>query len=1016
MNITEYFLKKPTLGNLITVLVILMGILIGFNLNRATYPNVNFDILKIVTKYPGATSKDVEINVTNKIEEKLNDVQGIDRFRSVSLENVSLIYVFVDLNEPDREKIKDDIRRAVDQVTNFPAGVDERPLVDEIRSTNVAVIELAVLGNVDESQKRAIVLDLKEQIDSIPGVANVEKIGYRKREVKILANAQELRDKYLSLLDIYQTIKNRNIHTSGGSITSFSDSQKVVTFSEFEKPEDVSDVILRSNYSGKQIFLKDVAKIENGYEKAEVLTRTRGNESINLLIRAQSSADIIDISHEVRRIIDSVKPNLPKGLEIDIVSDFSYYTASLLSIVKNNAYIGFVLVLVCLMVFLTKMNAVWTAFGIPLSVFGSICFFPLFGISINFISMITMILTLGLIVDDAIVISESITRHMEMGKNKMQAALDGSREVFWPVLTTIATTIVAFIPMFFMTGVTGKFIQEIPIIVIITLIVSLLESTIILPSHIAHGPKTTPRKLEWFEKMKKSYGKFLRKTLHHRGITFSVFVIILVSCFSLLYFKINITLFPYDDVDLFYVLAETPEGTPIEETARRMKEVEKLIQKLDKKEMVNFTTSVGHHDTNVYGANSGLHENWAMVSVFLKHSSDRDRTSKEIIESLVPELNKIKGFQKLFFEKYNDGPPVGRPITISIISKNDELRRQYAQKIFNYLETTPGVINPENDEKSSKKELRVRPDYSKMASFGITSFQVAQTLRAAFQGLVPTSITREGEEIDYRIQIQNHEDKNSETLNKIQISNQLGEMIDLKKFTRLEEGEGLELIRHYNGIRSNTITGDVDGKLMTSSKINKLVVDKFKAEIDSIPGLQIIFGGEEKATQESLQSFLWAFLCALLAIYFILILLFDSWKIPFIILAALPFGFCGVIIVFYLHNLPISFLGLIGCLGLVGIVVNDALVMVSHFKDQTKLGIHSLDAIVNGSCDRLRPVLLTTMTTVMGMVPTIYGFGGSEPFIVPIVLSISGGLLFATFITLILIPNLYSFTLSSSKA
>ena len=405
MKFTQFFIDRPLVVKLLSIIIIFMGVSASLTVKRSTYPDVNFDVLKITTTFPGASSEDVEVNVTNKIEDELEGVQGIDRIRSVSLENVSLLYVFVDLNAPKIDQVKDDIRRAVDRVTDLPPAVEERPSIVEIKSTNVAVIEVAVMGEVSEKLIRTVALDLEDQFNEVKGIASVEKIGFRDREVKILADLKLLREKFLSLLDIHNTIKNRNINASGGSLTTFSDTKKVVAFSEFETTKDVEDVILRSNFSGKQIKLKDVAIIDDSYEKAEVLQRTNGKRSINLLIRAQGNSDIIEISERVKKLIEKIKPTLPEGVELKVVSDFSYYTASLLSIIQNNALIGIILVVLGLMIFLNKVTAIWTAFGIPFAFLGAMIFFPVFGVSINFISMITLILVLGLLVDDAIVVA-----------------------------------------------------------------------------------------------------------------------------------------------------------------------------------------------------------------------------------------------------------------------------------------------------------------------------------------------------------------------------------------------------------------------------------------------------------------------------------------------------------------------------------------------------------------------------------------------------------------------------------
>lgn len=1009
-TLIEFFIKRPLLVNLISVLILLVGLLTLSGLNRATYPKVNFDIMKVTTEYPGASAEDVEINVTRKIEKELGSVQGIDYIKSISLENISTLYVFIDLNYKDTQIVKDDIRDAVERVTELPEEVTKRPYIDELKSSNVAVIELAVsMEKLSEEQAREVAKDLEEQIEGITGVAQVELVSYRKREVKILADPDKLKEHYISLLDLFNAIKNRNIHTSGGTLTSIHVNKKVVTYSEFETPEEVGDVILRSNATGNQVKIHQIAQIKNQFEKHQVITRTNGFDSINLLVKSDSDSDVINISEKIKEFIAQQKKSLGDKIDIKVVSDFSYYTRSLLNIVTNNALIGIVLVLISLMIFLSHYTALWTAFGIPLSVLGAVIFFPLYDVSINFISMISMILVLGLLVDDAIVVAENVTRHVEMGKDKVQAALHGAYEMFWPVCTTIITTILAFVPMFFMKGVTGKFITQIPLIIILTLLFSLVESTLILPSHLAHSKNLLPRKLEWFEKIKRSYAKLIKILLKVRGLTLLGFMGLLVAAAMLFHFKMKRVLFPFDDVDIFYVIAELPQGTPQDITSERMREVERIVDKIPRTEMVNYTTTIGHHTTNVYGGGNGLHENFAKITVYLKHASDRARNSRSIMDEVDVDLEKIKGFDKLYSEPFNDGPPVGKPITITVVSKKDEQRQEFANRIFKYLQSVKGVSGLEIDFLKGKKEVRIRPDHAEMARLGITSKQVALTLRAAFQGVVPTSIVRSGEEIDFRVQLDTSSITSEEIIGKLQVPNMRGQLIDLSRFTKMESRDSFEQVRHYNHNRSITVMGDVDTDIISSTEANKLVMDKFMAEAKSTPGLQLIFGGEEKATQESFESFYVAFGCALIAIYFVLIVLFESLILPFLIMLAIPFGLAGVIIVFFLHGLPVSFLCMIGCIGLLGIIVNDSLIMVSHYNNLSKTEPLTMDLIARGACDRFRAVMLTTITTVAGMIPTVYGFGGSEPFIVPIVLAVAGGLIFATTITLLLIPILYSF-------
>ncbi len=1008
MILVEFFLKRPKIANLLVILIVLVGSLTLTRLNRAGYPEVDFNILRVTTIYPGASAEDIEINVTKKIEDELEDVDGLEKVLSSSLEDISLVYAFVDADASDPDWVKDEISRAVDRVSDLPAEIDGKPSIKELRSSNVAVLELAIQGDVPEKQLRKVAEDLEDEIKEINGVGSVEKVGYRKREVKIEVSSEALEEMDVSLGGVIQAIQNQNVRVSGGNLESFTDEKQIVTYSEFDSPLEVGEVILRSNFSGHSVRVDEVAVIRDDFEQEDVKSRTRGQNSINLLIRSQGNADIITISERVNETIEKFRKHLPKDVNIHLVSDFSYYTASMLKIVQNNGLLGFVLVILCLSIFLTKTTAFWTAAGIPISVLGAFSLFPFFGVEINFISLITLIIVLGLIVDDAIVVAENITRLREKGMSARDAAIEGVKGIRWPVLTTVVTTILAFLSIGFMSGITGKFVREIPIVVTLTLAVSLFESLFILPIHIAHGQKSEPRRHQWFEKVKEFYKRMLKLTLRFRFRTIIVFFLFLVGSSSLFLVGMKLVLFPYQDADIFHVIIELPEGYSLEKTSKKVSELEGLVEEIEASQLVNYTTRVGHHDTSVYGGTAGFHSNWALITVYLKPASERHLHSEMIMDQIREKSKRFEDYTRLEVAELYDGPPIGKPITVTIIGDDDAVRSTFFQEVSAFLHQMEGVKNIDAEEGKDKREIRLRPNYEAMARLGVSARDLGNTIRAAYEGVVATEITRGGEEIDFRVQLKPEERRNLEILKNIQVPNNQGKLVFLKHLVQMESTKGYEVVRHYNGNRSITLAADVDTQVTTSSEANGKIRDKFFTKIQSTPGFRMVFGGEEKATQESMRDFYIAFVCTLIAMYFVLVILFNSFFQPLIILAALPFAMGGVFVVFYLHGLPISFLAMIGILGLVGVVVNDSLIMVSHLNEISEAAKLTLEEIVDGAKERLRPVLLTTFTTIAAMIPTIYGLGGEEPFIVPVVLALAGGLVFGTTITLILVPLLYS--------
>ncbi|MEC7182551.1 MAG: efflux RND transporter permease subunit, partial [Bdellovibrionota bacterium] len=426
--------------------------------------------------------------------------------------------------------------------------------------------------------------------------------------------------------------------------------------------------------------------------------------------------------------------------------------------------------------------------------------------------------------DDAIVVAENITRHREMGKEQVNAAIDGVREMFWPVTTTIITTILAFLPMFFLSGILGRFIYTIPVVVVAALIFSLFECTCLLPAHVAMGKSTgKDEEAAWWTRIKNLYERLLKGFLKRRFLTILLFIGFLGFSGVLFKTKMTYVLFPYNDVDSLFVLAEMPEGTPLQTTSKKMEAVEAFVSKVAGKDSSGYITTIGHHDTDPYGATGGQKENHALITLILKPAIQRGKTSETImreIEKGLLDLTKKQGFTKLWTKKYKDGPPVGRPVTLSVVTKNTELRNKVSKDIFDFLSSVKGVVDLESDMKEGQNELRIIPNYYKMGRLGVTVETVAHTLRVAFQGSVPTKIVQEGEEIDFRLQIskKGFEDER-EILKKVQVMNQRGRLLDLLPLVKLQEVRGQTIIRHYNGKPSVTISSDLNEKVTTSKKV-----------------------------------------------------------------------------------------------------------------------------------------------------------------------------------------------------
>ncbi|MBN2144200.1 MAG: efflux RND transporter permease subunit [Candidatus Aureabacteria bacterium] len=1011
MNIPRYFVERKKLSFLVYFFVMFTGMLCMVNSPRQDMPNVDFNIVLIFTYYPGASPEDVEIKVTDPIEDELEAVDGIEEMSSFSIEGMSYIVIRIDPDADDTPRIKNDIRSAVDRVRNLPKEIEDKPVVQELKTTDFPILEVAISGDsAEELFLRKIAKDMESEFKALPDVGIVEKINYRKRETQILCDAAKMDEQQISFMEIFDAIRSRNIRMSAGTLESTTDEKKIVTFSEFQNNLEVGDVIVRSNFSGKCVRVSDVAAIRDNFKKRDRYCRTNGINSINLLVKRMGTADIIRLSEKIDRIIQKYQNAYQQqGISISKVVDYSYYTKSLLNIVNKNALIGFFLVCLCLFIFLDFRSAFWIATGIPFCILGSFIFFPVFSITTNQVTLITIIMVLGMIVDDAIVVGENIHRYQEQGVEIIKAAVMGTLEMFKPVMGTIITTMICFVPMFFMTGILGKFIQSIPAVVMLTLGLSLLESFTCLPAHLSSKKISVKKPSPWMEKLKKIYGSILYVFLKKRALSIIILVLYLAGSFGFYSKVLKFDLFPTEDFDLFYIVMEAKTGVSLDEMSEKVSSVEKHVAKIPRNLMIGYKTIIGDHRTDEAAADPSLHENWALISVFLHPSSKRNVRSEKIIEDFKNEVSSITGFVKLDVRELKDGPPVGEPITIRLVSDDIELCEKQASDILSFLHNTNGVHSINTSNLEGKKELRIMLDYDAMSKLGTSASDVANTALMAYDGMIATSLRREGEEIDFRIKLLDEQRNSLNILNDLQIPNNQNRLIRVKNIGRFEEGISKQTIEHYNGKKCITITAKVHDQIITSAEANQKIRKNFESKILSTPGLQIIFGGEEKETMESMKNFLIAFICAIFAIYFILVLIFDSFRQPILIMLAIPFGMIGVMTAFYFHHLPLSFMGLIGTLGMIGVVVNDSIVMVSHLNHLYENNhVMTLDLIRDGACTRLRPVILTTLTTVCGLLPSAYGWSGTEPFLVPMVLALSWGLLFATTVTLIIVPVLYS--------
>ena len=1014
MKISEFSVKHSLFVNLISVFIVIAGLftLYVYKINREAFPDISFDWVIVSTAYPGAPPEEIEKLVTVPIEKELKGVDGIEEMQSTSIENSSSILLKISQDVKDKDKVVDDIRQAVDRAVDLPIGAEE-PIVTEITSGEIPVIEIALSGDLSESQLQEYTEELEDILEDVPGVSRISRIGFRDKEVWVEIDPQRLADVHVSLSEVMTALAKRNTSIPGGKLRSEKEFS-LRTTGEFYTTEEIEDVVIRANELGNWLRVKDVAGVRFSFEDEDIINKSFGTRSINLTVIKRETGDSIKIVNQIQKETEKFIKRVDPKLKVSYINDISFYIKRRLGVLRNNGILGLLLVCGILLIFLNYRIALLTALGLPIAFCATLAVMGIMGISVNLITMFGLIVVLGMLVDDGIIVAENCSRYLEGGMNSRQAAVAGTQEVVKPVTTTIITTIAAFSPLMFMEGMLGKFVWGIPLVVIIALSASLFEALVILPSHFADfvkGKIKSKKELPWFKKLISFYTGVVNKALNKRyWVVLGLITLLILTV--ILAIRMPFVLFGSEEgIEQFYIRAETKVGTNLYTTNELIQQVEEKVGQLPENELDAYTTQVGLIGQSwmfdPYG-NQGSHI--AQITVYLEPYTQRRRSVSKIIEDLRERVKDAKGFEKIYFEKEQEGPQVGKPIAVQVRGEDFSVLEEISKKITKFLEGVDGVTDINSDYEIGRGEIRVVVDEEAATQAFLSVGEVAASIRNAFRGGVATSIkpTKAEEEIDVLVRFPEEWRNKRDAFDKILVVNRFDNLIPLTKIAHLEDKLSIARIKHLDGKRVVTVRADVDKKKITSLKANKLIAQKFKDIPSQYPGYRITYGGEQEENVKSAKSFATAFLLAALLIFFILAATFNSLIQPVVVMTAIPFGFIGVIWAFFFHGMALSFFMMMGIVGLTGVVVNDSIVFVDFINGLRRKGVARRDSIVQAGQLRLRPVLLTTITTSLGLAPTAYGIWGGDPFLRPMALTIVWGLVCATVLTLIGIPCIYA--------
>ena len=1032
----DFLVRQKKFALVFSLAFIAIGVLSVVGMQRDQFPTVDFEVLSVTTSYPGASPEDVEKSVTNVIEEELLSVSGIKEITSSSREGISSIIVTLEADLKDVTTVKNDVRNAVNRVKAFPEEVTDLPQVIDFNVTEFPVVTLNVdstSGNFN--QARQITDELQVAISRIKGVASVDNPSYLDSEIQIKVNPDKLNKYKMSINEVISAISSRNARFTVGGNNQESLEKNIVILSEFESIDDIKDVVIKSSFDGPVIRLGDIAEVFRGQEEETSITRVNGTKGFVLQVKKQPQADIIRTVKRVRDRVAELKKNIPDDINIFYTDDSSEAVSNRLDIIIKNGYIGLALVLVVLGVFLSLKTAFWVAVSIPVTLLGTVFGLGLTGNTINLISLSGFILVLGIVVDDSIVIAESIHHYKSKEGNLYKNVVMGLKRVIMPVVTTIISTMLVMSSFFLMSGILGKFIYVLPVVVLFALAISFLEITFALPAHLATNK--VEKQKRWFVPVENFYNKCMVRILKWRYLIVPLFIGLLVYSAMFAMKNIPFNLFPSRGATVMFANIEAPNGSSASYTENIVIDIENLIVSEIGDDLKSYTSTIGSYFTNR-----------ADIEIALTPTSDRERPAEDMQEKLKELVKNVEGAEEIRISLLRPGPPQGADIEVTLVSESDAQRALAADRLEEILNSIDGVDNINRNDEIGKPRIETVLDFDEMARLGVDYQSVYRHLRTAFSGSYVTDATIAGKEEDVRIYI-GEKDYTENFIKNTAVKNRQGNLIPMSQFSTLREIEGEPDYNHLDGDRSIKVTASIaDGRPRgRSTKVDETIntddnqslnVKSDEAQLNEAeparrgpppskttilakalkelnasveyPQVSIITAGGAQESIDSLQDFLRAFVVAIVGIFLLLAILFNSYSQPMLVLAAVPFSLIGVIWAFYFHGEPLSFFALTGSLALMGVIVNDSLVMVSHLnyiRDKSAQLEDKKVWIARGSRDRLRAVVLTTLTTMAGVLPLAYGIGGTDVFLQPMVLALGYGLIFGTFLTLILLPCMY---------
>jgi len=1020
------FARNSVFANILLLLIFLAGGLSTARMIRESFPEFSIDMILITVVYPGADPEEVEEGISAKIEEAIEAVEGIKQYTTKSSEGIATVIIEVK-DGFQTPRVMDKVKSQVNGISTFPVDA-EPPIVTEILHKDTVLI-LALTGEIAEKQMKEWGDRIKDEIKQIPVVSQVELFGSREYEIGIELSEQRLRQYGLSFEEVARIIRQSSLNLAGGTLRTDGEDIRIRTIGRKYTGAELAEVVILARESGEMITLGQLARIKDGFTEDPVYAKINDRPALLVQVSKTSLEDSLKIAKAVKTYVAEKTEVLPPGAGIEVFYDGTDYLRARINLLLKNGLIGLCLVYFLLWLFLDLRLSFWAGMGIPISISGAMFLLWGMGATINMISLFGLIMVLGIVVDDAIVVGESIYVRRKAGDSPLKAAIDGVNEVSMPVIAAVTTTIVAFLPLAFISGMMGKFIYILPMVVISCLVISLIECLLMLPAHLSHLPDLNNQVLpaglsglmsrlrikagnglERF--VEKRYMPFITLVLNWRYVSLATAIAILILSVGLLQGGfVKFQVFPKLDGFVMTSTVEFPAGTPAEITEKALQDISNgLVRVADRTETQSGEPMIRQRlellGQSLGSANRGANgPHLGSVQVLLLESEKRGIHSNDLMIEWEKEVGQIAGANSLIFEGMQAGPGgaeievwlQGRDMT-SLIAAKDDLQAE--------LSKFQGVYQIRSDHSAGKNELRLtlKPE---ARTLGISVEDLARQVYSGFFGREAFRVQRGQDDIRVRVRYAADERKRIADFQNRYIRTRDGREVPLQSLVNISYGPGFSTITRTDGMRRIVVTAEVDNNQANAKEIfDNLAKDTFPSLTREYDGLYLSMQGSRESLRESLSSLAVGFPIAIVAIFVIVATIFRSYIQPFIILFTIPFGIIGAIIGHLLLGYNLSMMSMFGMVALSGVVINASIVLIERVNTNLSIGMDLFSAVIEGGARRFRAIFLTTISTIGGLAPLILEQDMQAQFLIPMALSMAAGVAFATVLTLVLIPSL----------